>query len=280
MAGIYELTLKRMVFEIGVESEAVLKAFKGFGRNGKAFIINNTHVWMCNFVKNQKMNTNMKISASKLIDELSNDVLEEMNTKNHEAFVSLMKQYGKPFEAFVNPSENMKGEIESEMESEMEKESIQETECEDAENASSFPLPHLPRSPLFSIPMETSDANHTKAVQARIKSQMNLTRGIPLPYESRNFRQKLYDYFEHKAVIKSPYQTTKGISAIFNKMEQHSEKEVVESIDRTLASGDWKSIYFEDTIKKTNGTTTHKRDALSSRANQHLAQNDDDYKNY
>jgi hypothetical protein len=64
MLGIYELNLRRISFDTGIDKDMVLKIFKRFEDNGKAKY-NNGFVILPNFIKNQKFNGNMETSATK-----------------------------------------------------------------------------------------------------------------------------------------------------------------------------------------------------------------------
>jgi hypothetical protein len=62
MLGIYEVSMKKISFETGVSKDLVEKALKGFEAIGKVKYIEN-YVILCNYLKHQHFNTNMKKSA-------------------------------------------------------------------------------------------------------------------------------------------------------------------------------------------------------------------------
>ena len=73
LLGIYETTIKRIVFDTGLEKETVLKGLERFEKVGKAFYRNN-HIILPNFLKNQNLNTNMKKGVVKIFDDLPNEL--------------------------------------------------------------------------------------------------------------------------------------------------------------------------------------------------------------
>lgn len=73
LAGIYEITIKRICFETGINSETVSKGLERFGKVRKAYFVKN-HIVLPNWLKNQNLNSNMKIGVIKIINELPIDV--------------------------------------------------------------------------------------------------------------------------------------------------------------------------------------------------------------
>lgn len=69
MLGIYEVSIKKIAFETGLDKEIVLKALKGFESIGKVKYENN-YIILCNFLKHQHFNTNMIKSAIDSYNEL------------------------------------------------------------------------------------------------------------------------------------------------------------------------------------------------------------------
>jgi hypothetical protein len=67
--GIYEISLKRISYDTGIKQETIIKAFESFAIVQKAYYLNN-YIILPNFLKNQKLNSNMKIGAAKIFNEL------------------------------------------------------------------------------------------------------------------------------------------------------------------------------------------------------------------
>lgn len=74
MLGIYESSIKKISFETGVEQKSVQKCLDKFREDGKVDYIQN-YVVMINFLKNQKFNKNMKISAIDIHNELPKSLM-------------------------------------------------------------------------------------------------------------------------------------------------------------------------------------------------------------
>ena len=90
MLGIYEISLKRIQFETGLNKETIEKALKGFETVKKAFY-NNGFIILPNWLKNQAMNPNMVKSAESLFFNLPNHLIDCLISNGYESFESLSK---------------------------------------------------------------------------------------------------------------------------------------------------------------------------------------------
>lgn len=122
MLGCYEVSMRRISYESGLDESMVRKAFEGFERAGKAYYLCGKYVFLPNWLKNQSMNTNMVKSARVIYETLPDSVLSAIVGMVGEGFESLSKGLQ------ILP----KIEIESEMESEGEKERETNRDFEDA----------------------------------------------------------------------------------------------------------------------------------------------------
>lgn len=97
MLGIYEISLKKISFETGIDKATIEKAFKRFERLNKVKYSNN-YVTLFNFIKNQSYNQNMKVSAVNLYNDLPEHAKIEGVTVDEynpsKAFESLCKGFG------------------------------------------------------------------------------------------------------------------------------------------------------------------------------------------
>jgi len=108
MLGIYEIHLRRISFDTGIDSNMLMKIFDRFESAKKAKYCEGFAI-LPNFLKNQKFNANMRISAINAWNELPISVRNE----------DLAKPIGKGLKAFAKDSEPMpKIEVESEREKE------------------------------------------------------------------------------------------------------------------------------------------------------------------
>lgn len=114
LLGVYEITLKRICSDTGLKNETILKGFERFGMVKKAFFINN-YVILPNWLKNQSLNSNMKIAVSRQFLDLPKELKDNI--------------LGNGSEGFQNGSEGFRtileclGKYEIEVESEVEVES-------------------------------------------------------------------------------------------------------------------------------------------------------------
>jgi len=115
MLGIYEISIKKISYDTGLNKDTIQKALKGFESVNKVNYIDN-HVILLNFIKNQKFNSNMQKSAIDKYNNLPNNVkfkdLQEIKDRDSKGFERLCKGFGMV----------RKVEVEGEMEVEVENE--------------------------------------------------------------------------------------------------------------------------------------------------------------
>lgn len=112
MLGIYEISVKRISYDTGINQDRVKKIFKGFESVGKA-LRENDYVIMPNWLKNQSLNSNMQTGALNIYNDLPNWLRDRINEKPLKGFKSLRN-------AMLNMKGNMKGNMN--IEDEVEKE--------------------------------------------------------------------------------------------------------------------------------------------------------------
>jgi uncharacterized phage protein (TIGR02220 family) len=97
MLGIYEVSIKKISFDTGLNKDIIEKALKEFERLSKVKYIKN-HVVLVNFMKHQNYNTNMKKSAIDIYNglpkELKDSKLSISKDNPLEGFESLLNHYG------------------------------------------------------------------------------------------------------------------------------------------------------------------------------------------
>jgi len=107
--GIYEITLKRIVFDTGLNELQIKKAFEAFGSLWKVYYIDN-YIILPNFLKNQSMNSNMKTGAINVFNELPQNIRELSDYKEEvKDFETLLKA----LKGFENSNSNIKFNIKS-----------------------------------------------------------------------------------------------------------------------------------------------------------------------
>jgi len=107
--GIYEITLKRIVFDTGLTDISILKSLEAFGSLKKVFYID-SYIILPNFLKNQSMNSNMKIGAVNVYNDLPLNITQ-LSDYEHEVkdFETLLKA----LKGFENSNINIKFNINS-----------------------------------------------------------------------------------------------------------------------------------------------------------------------
>ena len=97
MLGIYEVSIKKVSFDTGLNKDIIEKALKEFERLSKVKYIKN-HVVLVNFMKHQNYNTNMKKSAIDIYNALPKDLkdndLDISKDNPLKGFESLLNHYG------------------------------------------------------------------------------------------------------------------------------------------------------------------------------------------
>lgn len=119
MLGIYEISIKKIAYETGINRETVLKALESFERVGKVRYVDN-YVILTRYLKHQSFNTNMKKSAIEYYNALPQHLKIEGVTIDKsnplKGFETLLNHYG------ILPKVEVEVEVEDEIEIEVEKE--------------------------------------------------------------------------------------------------------------------------------------------------------------
>jgi hypothetical protein len=97
MLGIYEVSIKKISFDTGLNKDIIEKSLKEFERLSKVKYVKN-HIVLVNFMKHQNYNTNMKKSAIDIYNELPNELKDSELSISKEnpikGFESLLNHYG------------------------------------------------------------------------------------------------------------------------------------------------------------------------------------------
>lgn len=84
LLGVYEITIKRICFDTGLTDKSVLNGFERFGKDKKAFFLPNNYIILPNWLKNQHLNTNMKIAVSREFNALPKDIKDSILSNHSE----------------------------------------------------------------------------------------------------------------------------------------------------------------------------------------------------
>ena len=127
MLGIYELHIRRIAFDTGIDKDMVLKIFDRFDKADKAKYVDG-YVILKNFTKHQSYNDKMKVSAINTYEALPNSI------KNNPDIIPIIKGMEPlpkgiiPFPKGSKPMGELEYELEYEKELEVEEESEKESE--------------------------------------------------------------------------------------------------------------------------------------------------------
>jgi len=89
MLGIYQVSMKRIIFETGLTKTQIIKALKGFESVRKAFYWFDEWIFLPNWIKNQSMNPNMLRSATENFKVLPKHLIDKLKENGFEGFESL-----------------------------------------------------------------------------------------------------------------------------------------------------------------------------------------------
>lgn len=83
--GIYEITIKRISYDTGLTKETISKGLESFAKGRKAFHTDDNYIIMPNWLKNQRLNTNMKVAVAKEFNALPKHIKDSILSNGSEA---------------------------------------------------------------------------------------------------------------------------------------------------------------------------------------------------
>ena len=84
MCGIYEIQVRRMALDTGIDKDMIPKIFSRFADAGKIFYINNNWVYVRNFQKHQAVNDSIKIGIKRTLEEIPVEIMQVVCSINTE----------------------------------------------------------------------------------------------------------------------------------------------------------------------------------------------------
>lgn len=117
LIGIYEISIKRIAYDTGLNADMVRKGLERFETLKKAFYVD-SYIVLPNFLKNQNLNSNMKIAVLRQFKELPNSLKESILGNHSES----LRNHSESFEIILESLDKYEIEIESETEIEIEPE--------------------------------------------------------------------------------------------------------------------------------------------------------------
>jgi len=119
LLGVYEITIKRICYDTSLTNETVSKGLKRFENEKKAFYFQN-YIILPNWLKNQRLNSNMKIAVAKEFNALPNELKDNILSNGSEG----LQNDSKGFETIRECLDKYEIEIEEEIEIEKGSEKI------------------------------------------------------------------------------------------------------------------------------------------------------------
>jgi hypothetical protein len=114
LLGVYEITIKRISYDTGISQEMVRKGLERYA-NGKKVFYEENYIILLNFLKNQNLNSNMKIAVKREFNNLPNSLKIKYTLNDSEWFGMVRNDSGMIREVEVE------AEVEAEVEDECEK---------------------------------------------------------------------------------------------------------------------------------------------------------------
>ena len=84
MCGIYEIQVRRIALDTGIDKDMIPKIFARFSEAGKIFYINNNWVYIRNFQKHQAVNDSIKLGIQRTLEEIPAEIMQVVCTLNAE----------------------------------------------------------------------------------------------------------------------------------------------------------------------------------------------------
>jgi hypothetical protein len=84
MCGIYEIQVRRIALDTGIDKDMIPKIFTRFSDAGKIFYINNNWVYVRNFQKHQAVNDSIKLGIKRTLEEIPAEIMQVVCTLDTE----------------------------------------------------------------------------------------------------------------------------------------------------------------------------------------------------
>lgn len=149
LAGIYEISTKRIASDTGIDKDMITKILERFERDRKVYYKFN-YIILANFYKNQNYNPKMIKNAEKIIKNLPNELISFIRELERQPVYSLMRACAYPIDSLCIASAQEEEEEEDKKEEEVEEEKT-------------------PLQPLFAIWRRVPDGGETMHTQNLIK---------------------------------------------------------------------------------------------------------------
>lgn len=240
LIGIYEIGLRRISNESGVDFNRLVTVMERFANDSKAFH-NGRFVIIPNYLRNQTLaNQNMVKSASNLYHALPDDVKKVLQSLGIDDFENLRKGLPNRLPTVTKPFANRTA-SESESESEIEREEESEMPL-----ISGRSLPRYFKDPLDLSVVDDSldEKKEKKKVAPKKKSQLEIMSSVVLPWDSQEFTEIWKIWLDYRTKKKKPYLDEMSMQAALKQLSVHNEQIVMWAIEDSIAQG-WQGLFPE-----------------------------------
>jgi len=114
LAGVYEIAIRKVSFDTGIDKEMVLRILERFQRDKKMYYFEK-HIIISNFIKNQNLNGNMIKGALSILENLPESVkyfifdkLNLQTANRYETIRKALKGFGNDLKGLPNGSEGFR----------------------------------------------------------------------------------------------------------------------------------------------------------------------------
>lgn len=264
LIGVYEIGIKRISNETGIEINRLATVMERFANSRKAFH-SGKYIVIPNFLRHQTLaNPNMEKSALSLFDSLPDEVKKLLKSIGIDDFGGLKEPLPNRLETVTKPLPNrsvIEKEIERETEREKEKKEKSDFEKKSpanfSENGSKNGSEKKPESGIDLVLFGQPEKKEKKKVAAKKKSQGEILRNVVLPFRSDEFRNLWDVWLEHREKIRKPYGDEVAMQAALKKLSGYHEQVAIWAIEDALAAG-WQGIFpdkkeYEERLRKNIG---------------------------
>ena len=262
LIGIYEIGLKRISNESGVEINRLQTVMERFANRSKAFH-NGCFVIIPNYLRNQNLaNPNMEKSARNLFDSLPQEVKKALQLIGINDFEILKKGLPNRLQTVTKPFANP---FIREREREREKEKEREGESKGDGDPIGSPadleknlfdhhrnmiVEDFPKSqdqeeeepPTNETDEDQKDSEDYKK-QKRM-TQMQMLEFLELPHDTPEFREAWETWIRYKTLIKDPYKAPATMQAALKKFASYPAEQGINAIHDSI-SNQWKGVFPE-----------------------------------
>jgi hypothetical protein len=256
LIGIYEIGMKRISNETGIEINRLQTVMERFTNRSKLFY-NGQYIVIPNFLRHQKLaNPNMEKSAKNLYDQLPSEVKKVLNSVGINDFETLKKGLPNRLQTVTKPFGNrcaIESEYESEYESEREgnakgRELEQNEFAPDEENWEEHEAEEVSDPDRMVLALNAENEEKEKVPQKRKRpSHEELMEKMVMPFNSPEFTETWTLYLDYKRKRGNPYTSEQGMQAALKKCGQFPERVAIESLIQAM-SNNWQG-FFPEKIK-------------------------------